>query len=794
MMKILLFFHIITNFAIPLRIEYLVPIVCMLTYNLRKLKVIDHMKNIAWFTKCLSKVLLVSSFSLLCLPSEAQYDESTADLSLVSPTTDGDWNTTYHSGMANEITLKATGASVSSRQTCESGGKKDALSFSSSDSHWLDIYVPDGTNATIAHIKFNPVGNSSGGPWTEYVWTSTSSTFNTSAAGRLSFSLPGYSLTCSNVEMDIPAGVKSIRLYRRVKATDNGNGTYSLGSGTNTGSGQTYALHSFYVWLNKGPEMKAYKVTYGGVQYEGVITNTDVLVTVPYATDLTQGVVPDEISLTTGASYKSGSNTNTSSVTLSESIPVVYTLTDGENEKTYSVLAAKIPASNANSVLSYQYTYTLGGTPTNRQAEIDNGAGTIAVTLPYSFKAGQDNAALATAVPTTFTWSPLAVYNNGVGGTVTGESCDVTMDYTAANSFVITSESGIAKTYTVNVGYDAAQTGKQIESFVFVNGTDTLKQTCNLDHANGTINITVGPDAVLSSLTPGIVTSYMAKVSPLSGVANDFTSPKTYTVTAEDGATKTYVVTVTKDVTAPVLTVTKPANGATDAPLSGKIIVTLDEPCRLAGGIATAVLTGPSYNSDLTSKVTQLTDTTFAFAFTGLTSLTNYTFTIGTGFFEDLYGNKQASVVSAFKTADAVWHSTDGDYVSLMDAENFEQPAFIQGEATYNDSICTRGATVNLFGAYQVDPGETLTLTTDFAAVLDIIVFCLDNNGSYTIADAVNTLSGAFSKYENHGKEEFMACSAGTITFTNNGSTTLYVPYLSLSAGGQITDKDAHCK
>ena len=78
--------------------------------------------------------------------------------------------------------------------------------------------------------------------------------------------------------------------------------------------------------------------------------------------------------------------------------------------------------------------------------------------------------------------------------------------------------------------------------------------------------------------------------------------------------------------------------------------------------------------------------------------------------------------------------------------------------------------------------------------MLDIIVFCLDNNGSYTIADAVNTLSGAFSKYENHGKEEFMACSAGTITFTNNGSTTLYVPYLSLSAGGQITDKDAHCK
>lgn len=755
------------------------------------------MKNVMQFVKdAIRKVFLSCVLMSVGSFAYSQYDISTADLALTSPTTDAQWDMTYNAGLSNEITVKPTGASVSSRQTCESGGKQNTLSFSSSDSHWLDIYVPDGTNATFANIQFNPVGNSSGGPWTEYVWTSTESTFNTNAARRIEFSLPGYSLSCSNVQMSFPAGVKSIRLYRRVKATDNGDGTYTLGSGTNTGSGQTYALHSFYVWLNKGPEMKAYKVTYGGVQYEGVISNTDVVVTVPYATDLSVSVVPDEITLTTGASYYSGSNTNTTPVTLSETTPVTYTLTDGENQKTYSVLAARIPASTENSVLSYQYSYTLAGTPTVRDAVIDNTAGTIQVTLPYSFMPGKPNASLATAVPTTFTWSPLAIYNNGVGGTVSGESCTATIDYSGANAFIITSESGDPKNYTVNVDYDAAQTGNLIESFVFVNGTDTLNQTCSIDHGNGTIDITVGADASLSSLTPGIVTSYMATVAPVSGVANDFTSPKTYTVTAEDGTIRSYVVTVTKDVTAPVMTVTKPANGATGVALSGKIIVTMNEPCRLvSGSAATAVLTGPSYSSDLTSSVKQLTDTTFSFSFTGLSSLKNYSLTIGTGLFEDLYGNKQASLTSGFKTADAVWHGSDGNYISMMDGDNFDQPAFIQGDATYNESVCTRGATVNLFGAYQVNPGETLTMTTDFVSVLDIVVFCLDNNGSYTITDAAsNSFSNSFSKYDNDGNEDTVNCAAGTITFTNTGTTTLYVPYLSLAVGSPVTDKDAHCE
>ena len=52
----------------------------------------------------------------------------------------------------------------------------------------------------------------------------------------------------------------------------------------------------------------------------------------------------------------------------------------------------------------------------------------------------------------------------------------------------------------------------------------------------------------LRALTPEIGISTNATVSPASGVAQDFTSPVTYTVTAEDGSTTAYTVTVTSSI------------------------------------------------------------------------------------------------------------------------------------------------------------------------------------------------------------------------------------------------------
>ena len=70
------------------------------------------------------------------------------------------------------------------------------------------------------------------------------------------------------------------------------------------------------------------------------------------------------------------------------------------------------------------------------------------------------------------------------------------------------------------------------------------------------ISITMAYGTSVTSLIPTIKISDKASVSPASGVAQDFTSPVTYTVTAEDGSTKVYIATVTdalsdaKDITA----------------------------------------------------------------------------------------------------------------------------------------------------------------------------------------------------------------------------------------------------
>ena len=61
-----------------------------------------------------------------------------------------------------------------------------------------------------------------------------------------------------------------------------------------------------------------------------------------------------------------------------------------------------------------------------------------------------------------------------------------------------------------------------------------------------TITATVKKEASTKVLTPQItLVDSKATVSPASGVQQDFESPITYTVTAEDGSTKTYIATAT---------------------------------------------------------------------------------------------------------------------------------------------------------------------------------------------------------------------------------------------------------
>jgi len=63
-----------------------------------------------------------------------------------------------------------------------------------------------------------------------------------------------------------------------------------------------------------------------------------------------------------------------------------------------------------------------------------------------------------------------------------------------------------------------------------------------IDTINYTIKIGVSKTVPVNSLTLNFALSPKAKISPASGVTQDFTSPKTYTVTAENGKSQAYII------------------------------------------------------------------------------------------------------------------------------------------------------------------------------------------------------------------------------------------------------------
>jgi hypothetical protein len=86
------------------------------------------------------------------------------------------------------------------------------------------------------------------------------------------------------------------------------------------------------------------------------------------------------------------------------------------------------------------------------------------------------------------------------------------------------------------------RSAKNITSFTASSGIIPITGVIN--DLLGTISLTAPFGANVTALTPTIVVSDKATVSPASLVPQDFTSPVIYTVTAEDGSTWNYTVTV----------------------------------------------------------------------------------------------------------------------------------------------------------------------------------------------------------------------------------------------------------
>lgn len=83
---------------------------------------------------------------------------------------------------------------------------------------------------------------------------------------------------------------------------------------------------------------------------------------------------------------------------------------------------------------------------------------------------------------------------------------------------------------------------KKIKSFVI--NTLSPAATGTINEETKTISVIVLAGTDLKNLVPTISVSDKASISPSSGLAQDFTAPVVYTVTAEDGSTAKYTVTV----------------------------------------------------------------------------------------------------------------------------------------------------------------------------------------------------------------------------------------------------------
>ena len=105
--------------------------------------------------------------------------------------------------------------------------------------------------------------------------------------------------------------------------------------------------------------------------------------------------------------------------------------------------------------------------------------------------------------------------------------------------YTVTAEDGSTKEYTVIVAV-ARSDAKDISEFTLAGVKGTIDEKAS---PKPTIDVTVPFGTKIKSLKPTIVITGVS-VDPASGVAHDFSSPVTFTVTAADDTTKEYVVTV----------------------------------------------------------------------------------------------------------------------------------------------------------------------------------------------------------------------------------------------------------
>ena len=116
----------------------------------------------------------------------------------------------------------------------------------------------------------------------------------------------------------------------------------------------------------------------------------------------------------------------------------------------------------------------------------------------------------------------------------------VAQDFTNPVYYTVTAMNGTTAQYMVEAVVHDADNEKSILSFRF----DALEADGAIDEIARRISFVLPAETDVTQLVPTIVVSEGATVSPASGEAQDFSTPVTYTVTALNGTTADYIVSV----------------------------------------------------------------------------------------------------------------------------------------------------------------------------------------------------------------------------------------------------------
>lgn len=258
----------------------------------------------------------------------------------------------------------------------------------------------------------------------------------------------------------------------------------------------------------------------------------------------------------------------------------VLTITIGGKTTTYTIdIVAALSSAKAMTAFSFTSPAATG--------IINESAKTIVVEVPF----GTDVSALVPTITTS------------AGATVNPAS-GVAQNFSSPIEYTVTAENSSTQMYVVTVTV-VPNSAKTIIAFSFSEGVGVI------DESAKTIAVTVPYTTVVVALVPTIITTG-ASVSPASGVAQDFTTPVTYTVTAADSSTQSYIVTVTvaepSDLTALIAAIAN-AQGKYDAAVEGNSTGKYPAPLKanlLAAITAASAITNVSYQPVVDAAVATL--------------------------------------------------------------------------------------------------------------------------------------------------------------------------------------------